>query len=351
MPALLALARAVEMKQPFKVVLIDGRLCRVTGIEIAERVAAQEWAGNPGIVVLTAGLNEDDLEGHEEVKARLYAGDPFDVAALTLELAAAAPSGDDGAAARVFRVLVVDDNSTNLFLVKDFLKRLPGFEVEAVDGGEVAVRRATNSSFDLILMDMQMPVVDGRTATRRIRQFEREHGLPEIPIIAFTAHSLEIELAEATAAGCNGHLIKPAKKQKVIDTVLTHLKIPLKESGGERGPGEAQTSSLPIRALGQEQFRDHTGDYLARLAESLTQAEAALKLHDFKTVKEISHKWIGPGVALGLPEISDEGGLLQNAAGLSNEPVVEAQLARIRDYTKRLQVVFEGETIVRKDAR
>jgi two-component system, sensor histidine kinase and response regulator len=351
MPALLTLAHAVEMKEPFRLVVIDGRLSRVTGIETAQRVAAQEWADNPGIVVLIGGLTEDDLEGREEVKARLYAGDPFDLASLALELAAAASESGACIAERVRRVLVVDDNSTNLFLVKDYLKRLPGFEVEAVDGGEIAVERATNASFDLILMDMQMPVVDGRAATRRIRQFEREHGLPEIPIIAFTAHSLEIELAEATAAGCNGHLMKPAKKQKVIDTVLSYLQIPLTGTGGDRVPQQAPTLNLPIWALGQEQFRDHTGDYLARLAESLTQAEMALKAHDFNTVKDISHKWIGPGVGLGLPEISDEGGLLQDAARLSNEPAVEAQLARIRDYTNRLQVVFKNGATVRARAQ
>jgi two-component system sensor histidine kinase/response regulator len=347
MPALLALAHAVEMREPFRLVLIDGRLCRVTGIETAQRVTAQDWAGNPGIVVLTRGLSEDDLEGFEEVKARLYAGDPFDLASLAPELAAAVASSGDDTAARVRRVLVVDDNSTNLFLVKDFLKRLPDFEVEAVDGGEVAVERATKAPFDLILMDMQMPVVDGRTATRRIRQFEREHELPEVPIIAFTAHSLEIELAEATAAGCNGHLIKPAKKQKVIETVLSYLNMPVKATGEGRIPPEAAGTKLPIRAVGQEPFRDHTGDYLTRLAESLTQAETALKARDFNTVKEISHKWIGPGVSLGLPEISDEGGLLQNAARSSDESAVEAHLARIRDYTTRLQVVFESGAPIR----
>lgn len=64
MHALLALARAVEMREPFRLVLIDGRLCRATGIETAQRVTAQEWAGNPGIVVLTGGLSDDDLEGN-----------------------------------------------------------------------------------------------------------------------------------------------------------------------------------------------------------------------------------------------------------------------------------------------
>lgn len=180
------------------------------------------------------------------MKAGLYAGDPFDLASLGPALAAALSSSGNDPAAQVRRVLVVDDNSTNLFLVKDFLKRLPGFEVEAVDGGEVAVERATSARFDLILMDMQMPGVDGRTATRRIRQFEHEHALAEVPIIAFTAHSLEIELAEATAAGCNGHLIKPAKKQKVIETVLSYLKTPVKATSGERMPPEAAGAKLPF---------------------------------------------------------------------------------------------------------
>jgi hypothetical protein len=76
-----------------------------------------------------------------------------------------------------------------------------------------------------------------------------------------------------------------------------------------------------------------------------------LKARDFNTVKEISHKWIGPGVGLGLPEISDEGGLLQNAARSSDEPAVEAHLARIRDYTTRLQVVFESGAPIRACAQ
>jgi CheY-like chemotaxis protein len=288
---------------------------------------------------------------------RCYKGSVTDSSAL-LEAVNAALAGRPRRqlepAERLRQVLIVDDNAINLFLARDFLKDMPGFEVETAEGGEAGLARAIQKRFDLILMDMQMPMVDGQTATREIRRHEEAQGLAPIPIVAFTAHSGASDLESARVAGCDGYLIKPAKKEKMIKTVLQFVPVP--ESNATAVPsssaGNSQSavtrplSNAKIRAQGNDRFRQHMSGYLEKLAESLARAEDALAEQDFKTVREIVHKWIGPSATLGIPELSDEGGLLQDAARNEQEQLVRRQLGHTREYATRLEIVYaNGESL------
>lgn len=334
--ALLALAQASEKGDPFSLAIIDGRLSRVTGLDTARRILGQEWAAGLPIVLLTGGLGPDDLEDVESLPVRCFSGAPSDAAALLAELGAALagqPRRKPASSSRLRRILIVDDNAINLFLASDFLKDLEGFEVETAEGGEMGLERALSKRFDLVLMDMQMPVVDGQTATREIRRHEVANGLNRTPIIAFTAHSAASELEAARQAGCDAHLIKPAKKEKMIATVLS-LVGPLEPS--------AHSASAKIRAEGNDRLRQHMSGYLSKLAESLARAEAALAERDFKTVREIVHKWIGPSASLGIPELSDEGGLLQDAARFERAQLCRKQLRHTREYAARLEIVYSN---------
>jgi CheY-like chemotaxis protein len=114
------------------------------------------------------------------------------------------------------KILVADDSKDNQILIKRILQR-SGASVTTVSDGELAVREGMSKPYDAILMDMQMPVLDGYAATRKLRSL----GV-EIPIVALTAHAMQEEMQKSLAAGCTAHLTKPIDKGLLLRTLTTH---------------------------------------------------------------------------------------------------------------------------------
>ncbi|MFN7546777.1 MAG: response regulator, partial [Pseudomonadota bacterium] len=113
------------------------------------------------------------------------------------------------------RVLLVEDNPVNAMVAQETL-RILGLEVVTVAGGEQAVACATQDRFDLILMDCQMPGVDGFEATSRIRRHERGTGADRVPIVALTANALLGDRERSLAAGMDDHIAKPFRDDDLI---------------------------------------------------------------------------------------------------------------------------------------
>ena len=116
------------------------------------------------------------------------------------------------------RILLAEDSPDNVLLVKTFLKATP-YRLDVADNGREALRRWQTTAYDLILMDVQMPEMDGHTATRRIRAQERATQRAHTPIIALTASALSEDQAQSLAAGCDAHLSKPIRKQQLIAVI------------------------------------------------------------------------------------------------------------------------------------
>jgi CheY-like chemotaxis protein len=112
----------------------------------------------------------------------------------------------------------VDDNPDNRLLVMAYLKKLP-YTLDEAENGEEAVSMFISGKYDVVLMDVQMPIMDGREATRTIREWENEKGKISIPIIALTAHAIKEEVELCIEAGCNAHLSKPVKKVVLIKSI------------------------------------------------------------------------------------------------------------------------------------
>ncbi|MEO5341557.1 MAG: ATP-binding protein [Magnetococcus sp. MYC-9] len=120
--------------------------------------------------------------------------------------------------ARSLRILIAEDAPENQVLLHAYLKKSPHLVVFVNDGLE-AVARVRGDTFDLILMDIQMPNMDGYTATRTIRQWEEEEQRQPLTIMALSAHVSLDRREESLAAGCDGHLAKPIKKQTLLDAI------------------------------------------------------------------------------------------------------------------------------------
>lgn len=115
-------------------------------------------------------------------------------------------------------ILLVDDNPDNRLLVKAYLKKLP-YHLEEAENGQEAVEKFTGGAYDLVLMDVQMPVMDGRESTRQIRKWEQKNSRKPTPIIALTAHAIKEEIDLCIEAGCDSHLSKPVKKSTLVTTI------------------------------------------------------------------------------------------------------------------------------------
>jgi len=133
------------------------------------------------------------------------------------------------------RLLLAEDVEDNRLLVELYLKEKE-VDLVVVENGAEAIDRfaAEPGAFDLVLMDIQMPEVDGLEATRRIRAFERKQGLVPTPIVALTAHALEEQTKEILEAGCDAHLTKPIRKDAILETIDRYGRREGEEAGGAR---------------------------------------------------------------------------------------------------------------------
>ena len=137
------------------------------------------------------------------------------------------------------RILIADDVTVNRTLIHDMLRHLPFAIDDALDGKD-ALTKVMTGNYDLVLMDMQMPVLDGYDAASAIRKWEREQGRTRLPIIALTASVLEADIKRAVEAGCDVHLAKPFRRKELVQLLGELLResqqpLPLEDDkGGKR---------------------------------------------------------------------------------------------------------------------
>ena len=119
---------------------------------------------------------------------------------------------------RPLKVLLADDSRDNRLLVQAYFKKMP-YAIDEAENGAVAVEKFKTGSYDVVLMDIEMPIMDGYSATRAIRAIERKTGRRRVPILALTASVLTEALKKALDAGCDAHIAKPVKKATLLAAV------------------------------------------------------------------------------------------------------------------------------------
>lgn len=120
-------------------------------------------------------------------------------------------------------ILLVDDSEDNRMLIESYLKK-SSHKIRTAANGESAVAKFRKGRYDIVLMDMQMPVMDGYTATREIRKWEMETGKSKTPVIALTAYALKEDAEKSIQAGCTAHISKPVKKANLLEVIAKYAR-------------------------------------------------------------------------------------------------------------------------------
>ena len=221
--------QAVKRGEPYEIVFVDWQMPSLDGIETSKRILAlPDLAISPHLVMVTAYGREDVLKqaeknGLENVLIKpVTSSTLFDTIVGVLRadqetngLVEVAPSFEI-ARTRGTRVLLVEDNEINQEVAIGLLEDA-AIHVDLAENGEIAVRMSRQNDYDVVLMDMQMPVMDGIEATREIRSDPR---LRNLPIIAMTANAMATDREKCLDAGMNDHIGKPIDPDQLFSVLL-----------------------------------------------------------------------------------------------------------------------------------
>jgi len=244
------LARAAALGRPYDVVYLDWLMPELDGIDTARRIKALALESPPLVLMVTAYGRQEVLDDASEAGIRDVLVKPvspstlFDATAGAMSLLSRASSlgmapapAVDNAKLTQFpgaRVLLVEDNDINQQVARELLLET-GVVVDIAENGEIAVRMAQEGSYDLVFMDMQMPVMDGLTATLEIRKCTR---LATLPIVAMTANAMEQDHRRCSDAGMNDFVVKPIDPVQMA-AVMARWVVP-------RTEGAAQAAIAPV---------------------------------------------------------------------------------------------------------
>jgi CheY-like chemotaxis protein len=230
--ALIELTRAAQTNQPYRLLLLDCRMPEMDGFSLVERIKQDQLMHGLTIIMLASHHWTDDIARTYDMGLGGYLVKPIRRSDLLYAIGIAldrtkapstappppAPVPIPTTPTRPLHVLLVEDSPDNQLLVKSYLKQTP-CQLEIAEHGGIALDKFKTGQFDLILMDMQMPVMDGYEATKRIRAWECEHDLPPTNIVALTALALKEEGERILEAGCDAHMTKPIKKQTLLEVL------------------------------------------------------------------------------------------------------------------------------------
>ncbi len=251
-------------------------------------------------------------------------------------IAAGKPLAQDG---KRFTILLVEDNPANVIIVTLFLEDLP-VSIASAENGARAVALCRDNVYDVILMDIDMPLMDGREASMLIRSIEREAERPPQPIIALTAHAFSEYRDMMAKAGCNDYLAKPIRKKDLVKAIERQLGQPLeprtaqREGAGPAGPDGADDERI------SSSLRPIIPAFLEIQRKNLGRMNQALAEKNGRDLRRLGHNLKGAALTYGFSRMADFGADLERAA-LDGDMALAANILRdLTNHFNNVHIVY-----------
>ena len=329
--AVAALLGATQAGAPYSLVLLDRRMPGVDGFEVAETIHRQPTMAGTTILMLTSENRAEDIARGRALGIAAYLVKPVKQAELLeaiQEVRGGATHATERPAVharpvpagpRSLRILLAEDSQDNVLLIEAYLKA-SGYTADVARNGEIALEKFITGTYDVVLMDVQMPIMDGYSASRRIRQWEADNNATPVPILALTAHALPEEVRKSFDAGCTAHLTKPIRKATLLAAIEEHT------IGLVR-----VISSLAALVPGFLEGRRRDTEAIA----------AALERSDYDDIRILGHNMKGCGAGYGFNRITQIGASIEHAAARRAPEEIRARSSELVRYLDGLHVVYE----------
>ncbi len=323
--ALIAIDRAEQAGKPFEVVLLDRHMPGQTGNEVADAIRKLEHGETIKLVLCSSISHGVTVSAGTGTQFDAVLFKPLMRAALleTLTnvfcdnpLAWAQGGGTEDTRIAGADVLLVEDNETNMYAATTMLEQL-GCTVTTARSGLEAIRETAKKAFDVILMDMQMPEMDGLQATRHIRATPGPNQTK--PILALTANAFVEDAARCKSAGMNEHLTKPIRRHVLEAALARHLPV-------RKAPDSAPSSQLCARTWADLQsdmppaaIKKLATTFINNQTRELEAMRTDIALNDRETLRRRAHSLKGAARLLGATELADAA-MSFEAVALTIEP-------------------------------
>jgi len=345
--ALEEIRSAADTGQPYDVVLLDWRMPGMDGIATAKAIRELPISPLPHMVMVTAYgreevLKEAALAGLEDVLIKpVSASTMFDTLVQVLggkhdakgdEAQQATPLMENLNTIKGSSILLVEDNEFNQQIACELLAEA-GFKVDVAENGQKSIEMLDKRSYDIVLMDMQMPVMDGTTATREIRKDER---FKDLPILAMTANVMEADIEKCREAGMWDHIGKPIDPDELFGKLLKWVKPrkieEVQETAGmvpveikKEEPKPAKQDDLPEipgldtslglkRVMGKKAFYvDMLRKYIDNQGQAPVQIRQSLDADDYGTAERQAHTAKGVSGNIGATHLQGIAATLEKA--------------------------------------
>ncbi len=326
--ALEAMKQAEIDDHGFKLAIIDGNMPGMDGFELAEQIKKDPRMAGAMIMMLTSAGQRGDAARCRRLGIVAYLLKPIRKSELLIAILTVLGQRSAGftpdlvtryslrEASRKLRILVAEDNQVNQVVVLRMLTKM-GHTVEIARNGLEAVSLTAAESFDLMFMDVQMPEMDGLTATRNIRGREKKTGL-HIPIIAMTAHAMKGDKERCLEAGMDGYISKPVSSKEIADLIST---VAVTETAKQTLTGIQASPAQPIawdhakaleRVDGDEQLLQEVVQiFLEESPKQLASLRQAVDAGDWDLLERAAHSLKGELGYLAVPDACQNARVLE----------------------------------------